>query len=213
VRDIIRKILKEQTEVIIPSNKKQYVDRALKIWETDPMSSKSFISTFGIDRDMAIYIRQKMAEQLSNVPIGKEIWTLGKDFPEVVGVGNYDIKFVITQMDDLFPDYLLDEEKYGRINSAIVREDVGVNAKILTSGTVHINIQQDDGEYELIGMPIMEAITDEDFGWEVESEIKDIIWFYICTISPLALKFNVESDITLFSENDWDVGLVRRGYD
>ena len=198
MRDIIRKILKEHTEITIPHNKKVYVDKALKMWETDPMSPKSFISNFGIDIDMAIYIRQKIAEQLSNVPIGKKIWTLGKDFPDDVRVGNYDIEFNIIRMTNLFPDYLLDEERYGRINPPIITEDVGVDVKILPSGTVYINVQEDDGEYELKEFSIDDAVRDEDFGWEVESEIKDIVWFYICSFSPLAFKFNVESDITLF---------------
>ena len=198
MRDIIRKILKEHREVVIPNNKKEYVDKALKMWETNPMSARSFISTFAIDREMAIYIRQKIAEQLSNVPIGKKIWTLGKDFPDSVGVGNYDIEFNIIRMENLFPDYLFDEERYGRINPPIITEDVGVDVKILPSGTVYINVQEDDGEYELKEFSIDDAMRDEDFGWEVESEIKDIVWFYICSFSPLAFKFNVESDITLF---------------
>lgn len=198
MRDIIRKILKEQTEVVITNNKKEYVDKALKMWETNPMSARSFISTFAIDREMAIYIRQKIAEQLSNVPIGKKIWTLSEDFPEGVRVGNYDIEFNIIRMDNLFPDYLLDEERYGSAYRSILTEDVGVDVKILPSGTVDIDVQEGDGEYELKEFSIDDAMSDEDFGWEVESEIKDIVWFYICSFSPLAFKFNVESDITLF---------------
>ena len=189
MRDIIRKILKEQTEVIIPNKKKEYVDKALKIWETDPMSPKSFISTFGIDRDMAIYIRQKIAEQLSNVPIGKKIWTLGKDFPDDVGVGNYDIEFEISRMGNLFPHYLLDEERYGTIPpNDILTDEIMIDATIYPEGSVHVNVQE-DGEYELKEFSIADAIRDEDFGWEIESEIKDIVWFYICTFSPLALNF------------------------
>ena len=199
MRDIIRKILKEQTEVIIPNKKKKYVDKALKIWETDPMSPRNFISTFGIDREMAIYIRQKIAEQLRNVPIGKKIWTLGKDFPDDVGVGNYDIKFEISRMGNLFPHYLLDEERFGTIPpNDILTDEIMIDATIYPEGSVHVNVQEEDGEYELIEIPIMKAIRDEDFGWEIESEIKDIVWFYICTFSPLALKFHTESDITLF---------------
>ena len=198
MRDIIRKILREQREIDIPLNKKKYVDKVLKRLETDPMSIKKFIDTYDIDRDMSIYIRQKIAEQLSNVPIGKKIWTLGKDFPDDIGIGNYDIKFEITQMTNLFPDYLLDEERYGRINNGIIEDPVEVNVELYRSGTVHINIQQDDGEYELIEMPIIEAINNRDFGWEIESEIKDIVWFYICSFSPLALKFHTEIDITIF---------------
>lgn len=197
MRDIIRKILREEREIDIPLNKKKYVDKVLKRLETDPMRPKQFIDTYDIDRDMLIYIRQKIAEQLSNVPIGKKIWTLGKDFPEDVGVGNYDVKFEITKMTNLFPDYLLDEEKYGIPNNRIIEDPVGVDVELSRSGTVHINIQQ-DGEYELIEMPIMSAIHDEDFGWEIESEIKDIVWFYICSFSPLALKFRTESEITIF---------------
>jgi len=201
VRDIIRKILKEHTELTIPTNKKVYVDRALKIWETDPMSPRSFISNFGIDREMAIYIRQKIAEQLRNVPIGKKIWTLGKDFPDDVGVGNYDIEFEISRMGNLFPHYLLDEERYGTIPpNDILTDEIMIDATIYPEGSVHVNVQEEDGEYELIEMPIMKAIRDEDFGWEIESEIKDIVWFYICTFSPLALKFHTESDITLFDQ-------------
>ena len=199
MRDIIRKILREQREIDIPLNKKKYVDKVLKRLETDPMSPKQFIDTFGIDREMAIYIRQKIAEQLRNVPIGKKIWTLGKDFPDDVGVGNYDIKFEITKMTNLFPHYLLDKEKYGHISpNNIITELVEVDVKISPSGTVYINVQEDDGEYELKEFSIDDAIRDEDFGWEIESEIKDIVWFYICTFSPLALKFHTESDITLF---------------
>ena len=202
MRDIIRKILKEQTEVITPSNKKQYVDRALKIWETDPMSPKSFISTFGIDRDMAIYIRQKMVEQLSTVPIGKKIWTLDKDFPDI-GTGNYDFKFEITEMSKLFPTYLLDKERFGDVSpNSILTDDIEVDVALSRSGTVHVNIQQDDGEYELIEMNIMSAMHDDDFGWEIQSEIKDIVWFYICTFSPLALKFHTHSHIKLFKTFD-----------
>ncbi len=66
MRDIIRKILKEQTEIVIPTHKKVYVNKVLKMWETDPMSTKQFIDVYGIDTDMALYIRQKIGtnEQL-----------------------------------------------------------------------------------------------------------------------------------------------------
>ena len=201
MRDIIRKILKEQTEVVIPNNKKEYVDKALKMWETNPMSARSFISTFAIDREMAIYIRQKIAEQLSNVPIGKKIWTLGKDFPDSVGVGNYDIEFNIIRMENLFPDYLFDEERYGRINPPIITEDVGVDVKILPSGTVYINVQEDDGEYELKEFSIYDALLDEDFGWEIEGEVRDIIWEYVMSFSPLLNRVRPEIDVHLHSPN------------
>jgi hypothetical protein len=199
VKDIIRKILREEREIDIPLNKKKYVDKVLKRLETDPMSPKQFIDTYDIDRDMSIYIRQKIAEQLSNVPIGKKISVYDKDFPEDISTGNYDISFEITKITNLMPWYLLDWYKYGDVPPNVILTDmVEVDVLLSRSGTVHINIQQDDGEYELIEMPIMEAIHDEDFGWEVESEIKDIIWFYICSFSPLALKFRTERDITLF---------------
>ena len=207
MRDIIRKILKEQTEVVIPNNKKEYTDKVLKMWETDPMNSKQFVDTYAIDTDMALYIRQKIGEQLSNVPIGKKIWTLGKDFPDGVGVGNYDIKFVITRMDDFFnpstelkssdKDWVSNMISKGLVDD-ILSDEIMVDVKILPSGTVYINVQEDDGEYELKEFSIDDAMHDEDFGWEVQSEIKDIVWFYICTFSPLALKFHTESDITLF---------------
>lgn len=207
MRDVIRKILKEQTEVIIPNNKKVYVDRSLKMWETDPMSPKSFISTFGIDRDMAIYMRQKMAEQLSNVPIGKKIWTQDKDFPEEASVGNYDFKFSIDKIIDSFDQNseLLPVDAAWRDNMIskgliddILADEIMIDVSIYPEGSVDVNVQEEDGEYELKEYSIYDAIRDEDFGWEIESEIKDIVWFYICTFSPLALKFHTESDITLF---------------
>ena len=101
MRDIIRKILKEQTEVVIPNNKKEYTDEVLKMWETDPMNSKQFVDTYAIDTDMALYIRQKIVEDLKNVPIGKKIWLLDKDFPHI-GTGNYDFKFTIDKITDFF---------------------------------------------------------------------------------------------------------------
>ena len=102
MRDIIRKILKEQTEVVIPNNKKEYVDKVLKRWETDPMRTGQFVEIYGIDADMAVYIRQKIVEDLKNVPIGKKIWLLDKDFPLDVGIGNYDFKFTIDKIIDSF---------------------------------------------------------------------------------------------------------------
>ena len=40
------------------------------------MNSKQFVDTYAIDTDMALYIRQKIVEDLKNVPIGKKIWLL-----------------------------------------------------------------------------------------------------------------------------------------
>ena len=209
MRDIIRKILKEESVgknlinhygIDIPTNKKIYVDKVLKRWETDTLYPKEFIDVYGIDMDMAIYIRQKIAEQLSNVPIDKKISVYDKDFPDDISIGNYDISFEIIKMDDLFPYHLLDVTKYGKENQRdfILSEEILVDAKLSRVGSVHINIRQDDGEHELIEMPIMEAIHDEDFGWEVENEIKDIIWAYIFSFSPLATKLRTGCDITLF---------------
>lgn len=201
MRDIIRKILKEESEISIPTNIKGYVDKALEKWETDPMRSKEFITNFGLNRDMAIYIRQKIAEQLSKVPTGRRISVYDKDFPEDISIGNYDITFEIINLDNLFPYYLLDETHYDqkRIVSYLLSEEIGIDVKLSKVGSVHINIRQDDGEYELIEMPIMEAIHDEEFGWEVESEIKDIVWSYVVSFSPLAQKFHIGSEITFFS--------------
>ena len=107
MRDIIRKILKEQTEVINLNNKKVFVDKILKRWETDPISTQQFVDTYGIDTDMSLYIRQKIAEELKNVPIGKKIWVLDKDFPNTYGFGienrninfgTYDFKFTIINI-------------------------------------------------------------------------------------------------------------------
>ena len=36
------------------------------------MRTKQFIDIYGIDTDMALYIRQKIVEDLKNVPIGKK---------------------------------------------------------------------------------------------------------------------------------------------
>ena len=201
MRDIIRKILKEESEISISTNIKGYVDKALEKWKTDPMGSKEFITNFGLNRDMAIYIRQKIAEQLSKVPTGRWISVYDKDFPEDISVGNYDITFEIINIDNLFPYYLLDETRYDQksIVSYLLSEEIGIDVKLSKVGSVHINIRQDDGEYELIEMPIMEAINDEDFGWEVESEIKDIVWSYVVSFSPLAQKFHIGSEITFFS--------------
>ena len=69
MRDIIRKILKEHTEVVIPNNKKEYTDKVLKMWETDPMNSKQFVDAYAIDTDMALYIRQKIVEPLGSPEI------------------------------------------------------------------------------------------------------------------------------------------------
>ena len=102
MRDIIRKILKEQTEIVIPNNKKEYVDKVLKRWETDPMRTPQFIDIYAIDTDMALYIRQKIVEDLKNIPIGKKIWLLDKDFPLDVGIGNYDFTFSIETIIDSF---------------------------------------------------------------------------------------------------------------
>ena len=96
---------------------------------------------------------------------------------------------------------MLDETHYDqkRIVSYLLSEEIGIDVKLSKVGSVHINIRQDDGEYELIEMPIMEAIHDEEFGWEVESEIKDIVWSYVVSFSPLAQKFHIGSEITFFS--------------
>jgi hypothetical protein len=192
VRDIIRKILKEQTEVVIPDNKKVYVDKVLKRWETDPMRTKQFIDVYGIDTDMALYIRQKIQEDLRNIPVGKKIWLLDKDFPLDVGIGNYDFKFEIT---DIFDPY---SSKIAIGTESLLLDEIQIDVTIYPEGSVHINVQEeDDEEYELKEFSIYDAIGDNDFGWEVESEIKEIIWEYVMSFSPLLKKVRPEIQIVL----------------
>ena len=205
MRDIIRKILKEQTEVVIPNNKKVYVDKVLKRWETDPMSTKQFIDVYGIDADMAVYIRQKIVKDLKNVPIGKKIWLLDKDFPDI-GTGNYDFKFSIDKIIDSFDQNseLLSGDAAWRDNmiskglvNDILSDDIMIGSVIYPEGSVHINVQEDDGEYELKEFSIFDALKDDDFGWEVQGEVKDIIWEYIMSFSPLLNKVRPEVDVEL----------------
>lgn len=221
MRDIIRKILKEQTEVVIPDNKRVYVDKVLKRWETDPMSTKQFIGVYGIDTDMALYIRQKMQEDLKNVPIGKKIWLLDKDFPDI-RTGNYDFKFSIDKIIDSFDQNseLLPGDAAWRENmiskglvNDILSDEIVIEATVYREGSVHINVQEGDGEYELIEFSIYDAINDEDFGWEVEGEVKDIIREYVMSFSPLLNKVRPEIEVQLFSDSNWEVGLARKGYD
>ena len=207
MRDIIRKILKEQTELVIPNNKKVYVDKVLKRWETDPMNSKQFVDTYGIDTDMALYIRQKIQEDLRNIPVGKKIWLLDKDFPLDVGIGNYDFKFTIDKIIDSFDSnselppadasWVKNMIKRGNVD-LILEEEIMLDATIHPEGSVHINVQEDDGEYELKEFSIYDALKDEDFGWEIEGEIKDIIWEYIMSFSPLLKKVSPEMEVQLF---------------
>jgi len=223
VRDIIRKILKEHREVVIPNNKKEYVDKVLKMWETDPMRTQQFIDTYAIDTDMALYIRQKIVEDLKNVPIGKKIWLLDKDFPLDVGIGNYDFTFSIGTIIDSFDpnNELLPAElewretmtSKGLVND-ILSDDIMIGAAIYPEGSVHINVQEeDDGEYVLKVFSIYDALKDDDFGWEVEGEVKDIIWEYIMSFSPLLNNVRPDIEIQLKNNNDWEVGLMRKGYD
>lgn len=222
MRDIIRKILKEQTEVTIPNNKKEYVDKVLKMWETDPMNSKQFVDTYAIDSDMALYIRQKIVEDLKNIPIGKKIWLLDKDFPLDVGIGNYDFKFTIDKIIDSFDsnselppaDAAWVKNMINRGNvDVILSEEVMIDTTIYPEGSVHINVQEDDGEYVLKVFSIYDALKDDSFGWEIEGEVKDIIWEYIMSFSPLLNKVRPNIEIQLNNNNDWEVGLMRKGYD
>jgi len=202
VRDIIRKILKEHTEIVIPNNKKKYVDNVVKRWETDPMRTTEFIDIYGIDAAMAVYIRQKIVEDLKNVPIGKKIWLLDEDFPLDVGIGNYDFKFDIIKMINLFADSLLDKERFGDVSPhSILTDDIVIEATVYREGSVHINVQEGDGEYELVEFSIYDALLDEDFGWEIEGEVKDIIWEYVMSFSPLLNRVRPEIEIHLHSPN------------
>ena len=206
MKDIIRKILKEQTEIVIPNNKKVYVDKVLKRWETDTMYTKQFVDTYGIDTDMAVYIRQKIVEDLKNVPVGKKIWLLDKDFPLDVGIGNYDFEFVIKDISAFIEPSL--------VSDRLLLDVIEIDATIYPEGSVHIDVQEEDyGEYELKEFSIYDALKDDDFGWEIESEVKDIIWEYIMSFSPLLKKVRPEIEVTLFSQSNWDIGLVRKGYD
>lgn len=205
MRNIIRKILKEQTEVVIPVNKKVYVDKVLKRWETDPMSTKQFIDVYGIDTDMSVYIRQKIVEDLKNVPIGKKIWLLDKDFPLDVGIGNYDFTFKIKDISTFIEPSLVADR--------LLLDVIEIDVKIYHNGSVHINVQEGDGEYELKEFSIYDALKDNDFGWEIEDEIKDIIREYILSFSPLLNKVRPEIEVTLFSDSNWEMELMRKGYD
>ena len=206
MRDIIRKILKEQTEVVTPNNKKEYVDKVLKMWETDPMNTRQFVDTYAIDTDMAVYIRQKIVEDLKNVPIGKKIWLLDKDFPLDVGIGNYDFEFGIKDFDVFIEPSLVSER--------LLLDEIKIDAVIYPTGSVHINVQEDDDEeYVLKVFSIYDALKDNDFGWEVEGEIKDIIWEYVMSFSPLLNKVRPEIEVQLFSDSNWEVELMRKGYD
>ena len=210
MRDIIRKILKEQTEIVIPNNKKVYVDKVLKRWETDHMRTKQFIDVYGIDTDMALYIRQKIQEDLRNIPVGKKIWLLDKDFPLDVGIGNYDFTFSINKIIDSFDpnnellpvdlEWIETMISKGLVND-ILSDDIVIEATVYPEGSVHINVQEDDGEYELKEFSIYDALKDEDFGWEIEGEVRDIIWEYVMSFSPLLNRVRPEIEVQLHSIN------------
>lgn len=223
MRDIIRKILKEHTEeVVIPNKKKEYVDKVLKMWETDPMNTKQFVDTYAIDSDMALYIRQKIVEDLKNIPTGKKIWLLDKDFPLDVSIGNYDFKFTIDRIIDSFDSnselpptdaaWVKNMIKKGNVD-VILEEEIMLDATIYPEGSVHINVQEDDGEYVLKVFSIYDALKDDEFGWEIENEISDIIWEYVMSLSPVLKKVSPEMEVQLFSDSKWEVGLMRKGYD
>ena len=199
------------------------MDNVLKRWETDPMNSKQFVDTYGIDSDMALYIRQKIVEDLKNIPIGKKIWLLDKDFPLDVGIGNYDFEFTIDKITDSFDSnselppadasWVKNMIKRGNVD-VILEEEIMVDATIYPEGSVHINVQEEDGEeYELKVFSIYDALKDDDFGWEVEGEIKDIIWEYVMSFSPLLNKVRPEMEVQLLADSKWEVGLMRKGYD
>ncbi len=197
MRDIIRKILKEQTEVVISNNKKEYVDKVLKRWKIDPMSTKQFVDVYSIDTDMAVYIRQKIVGDLKNVPIGKKIWLLDKNFPLDVGIGNYDFKFEIT---DIFAHI-----EPSLVSERLLLDEIQIDVTIYPEGSVHIDVQEEHlGEYELKEFSIYDAIKDNDFGWEVESEIKEIIWEYVMSFSPLLKKVRPEIQIILSDDKQYE---------
>ena len=170
------------------------------------MRTPQFIDIYAIDTDMALYIRQKIVEDLKNIPIGKKIWLLDKDFPLDVGIGNYDFTFSIETIIDSFDpnNELLPVElewresmiSKGRVND-ILSDDIMIGSVIYPEGSVHINVQEDDGEYELKEFSIFDALKDDDFGWEVQGEVKDIIWEYIMSFSPLLNKVRPEVDVEL----------------
>ena len=216
MRNIIRKILKEETKIVIPNNKKKYIDKVLKRWETDIMNTHKFIDVYSVDTDMALYIRQKIVEELKNVPIGKKIWVLDKDFPSTYGFGiqnrdinfgTYDFKFTINNIIDYIdsgtgvsstdPEYLSYRIGQGLVKD-ILLDEIEIDTRLHTEGSVDINVQYyQDGEYELKEFSIYDALKDDDFGWEVEGEIKDIIWEYVMSFSPLLYRIRPEISINL----------------
>jgi len=168
------------------------VDNVLKRWGTDPMSTREFIDTYAIDTDMAVYIRQKIVEELKNVPIGKKIWLIDKDFPLDVGIGNYDFEFEIT---DMFASI--------EPSQRLILDEIQIDVVVYPEGNVLLDVQE-EGEYELKEFSIYDAIKDNDFGWEVESEIKEIIWGYVMSFSPLLKKVRPEILIVLSDDQQYE---------
>ena len=108
---------------------------------------------------------------------------------------------------------LIDEVGSKNLNFNILTDMIVIDATIYPEGSVHINVQEGDGEYELKEFSIYDALNDDNFGWEVQDEIKDIIREYIISFSPLLYKVRPVIEMQLFSDSKWQVELMRKGYD
>ena len=188
MRNCIKHILKEETNPTYVQKVVGHLLTNIKGGAKVPRF-RDIVSEYGLTDDDIEYLNNLEEEALDRL---KGISFNVTDYIGKVSIGGYDFKFVVR---GLYGEEYMGVDTYGIADEDDTFPEVNWTVEatvLLRGGTVELIIgRPEDGP-----MTLESAIDNPDYGWEIESEIGDIIHDVIKAQEPIlpALGANVSVD-------------------
>ena len=188
MRNCIKHILKEETNPTYVQKVVGHLLTNIKGGAKVPRF-RDIVSEYGLTDDDIEYLNNLEEEALERL---KGISFNVTDYIGKVSIGGYDFKFVVR---GLYGEEYMGVDTYGIADEDDTFPEVNWTVEatvLLRGGTVELIIgRPEDGP-----MTLESAIDNPDYGWEIESEIGDIIHDVIKAQEPIlpALGANVSVD-------------------
>ena len=165
MRNSIKQILQEETQYNYIQKVVQHLVADLKGGAYVPRQI-DIIQNYGLTPNDVDYLNKLEEEALDRI---KGVLFNVKDFSDKVSIGGYDFKFVVRGL-------------YGEEYGGVWEDESGTNnfpqvnwtleaVVLLRGGTVELMIGEPDDD----PLTLQAALDNADYGWEIESEIGDLI--------------------------------------
>lgn len=178
MRNFIKQILKEETQ-------HDFIQKVIQHLKTDILGNiswptkKDIIFNYGLQQNDIDYLHKVEEEAINRI---KGVLFNVLDFRLNVGIGGYDFKFLVRDL--LYEEH--DVEKYTEIQWIL-------DSVVFLSGATVELIVHDEAIGE--GTQLETAIDNPDYGWEIESEIGDLMADIIYSEEPILRALGAEISI------------------